>query len=179
MKGVILQCLREMVKSKFGEAKWNEIVKEAGTDAPALILASSDIEDSTALGCVHAACNVLGVTLPQAADAFGDFWMNEFAPKIYPSLLQGSVSAKDFLLLMDETHQRVTRTIPNARPPRFTFDWEDATTLLMTYQSERCLIDVAVGLAKGVGRYYKESLTVERVSDSQLRVRFLGPAAPR
>ncbi|OGW47092.1 MAG: hypothetical protein A2078_05600 [Nitrospirae bacterium GWC2_57_9] len=66
---------------------------------------------------------------------------------------------------MDEVHRITTESIPNAQPPRFEYTWPDNKTLIMKYKSKRNLSVFMVGLVKGVGKYYKESLQVSKQGD--------------
>jgi hypothetical protein len=73
---------------------------------------------------------------------------------------------------MDKVHQMVTQNIANAHPPRFEYDWKDDQTLIMTYKSNRNLIDFLVGIIKGVGKYYKENLKVMKLGKDKVQIRF-------
>ena len=98
--------------------------------------------------------------------------MTSFAPKVYFAYFVGIQSAREFLLKLDAVHSRVTKTIENARPPRFLYEWKDDKTLIMTYKSERGLIDFAIGLIKGVGKYFKEDINVVKVDNDKAKVTF-------
>jgi len=172
MKGVIIKCLKDMVSEKFGSEKWIKILEMSELDPYMAIKALDDIEDATALKLIDSTCSVLDVTLPQAAELFGDYWVNVFAPKIYSIYYEGLNSAKEFILHMDELHTKVTNHIANARPPRFTYDWKDDNILLVTYQSHRGLIDIFIGLAKGVGTYFNEDIKVKKLSEQQVEIIF-------
>ncbi|MDA8104320.1 MAG: heme NO-binding domain-containing protein [Nitrospiraceae bacterium] len=172
MKGVILKCLADLVTEKFGKDKWVEALANAGIDGNSVFLATEDVADEKALKIVGSVCAVLNITLIQAADAFGDYWVNVFAPKIYQSYFRGANSARDFLLKMDDVHKATTDTIPNAHPPRFEYEWTGDKTLVMRYISKRGLIDFLVGLIKGVGKHYKENLTVRKLGPDKVQVVF-------
>ena len=62
--------------------------------------------------------------------------------------------------------------MPNAKPPRFDYQWINENVLIMIYQSERGLIDFMVGLAKGVGNYFGESLKITKLSDTEIKIVF-------
>ena len=172
MKGVIIKCLKDLVNEKFGSDKWAKILEISELDPYLAIKALDDIEDATALKMVGSTCKVLDITLPQAADAFGDYWVNEFALKLYGVYYEGVESAKEFILKMDELHIRVTHHFDNAQPPRFNYTWKNDTTLIITYKSHRRLIDFFAGLAKGVGKYYKEDIKVTKLSEEQVEIVF-------
>ncbi|MFW6113653.1 MAG: heme NO-binding domain-containing protein [Actinomycetota bacterium] len=79
---------------------------------------------------------------------------------------------KDFLLKMDDVHVKSTKNIDNVRPPRFEYAWEDERTMIMTYKSSRGLVDICVGLIRGVGKYFGEELEVTKISDKDIKVVF-------
>jgi hypothetical protein len=172
MKGTIVCCLEELVTSKFGKDKWLAILKEVGVPTYKLFTSVEDVEDATVMKAIEATCKVLGITPQQAADAFGEFWVNSYAPKTYKTFFTRVNSARDFLLQMDDIHVENTKRIPNAKPPRFRYEWQDKNTLIMTYSSSRGLIDIAAGLARGVGTYYKEKLAVTVVGADKLKIVF-------
>jgi hypothetical protein len=172
MKGVIADCLGKLVETKFGKEKWYECLEKAGLSRFTTFLAGQDIPDEAVMKVVDATCKVLNLTLEQAADAFGDYWVNDYAIKLYDSHYTGVKSAKDFLLKMDDIHDTTTKNVPNAHPPRFKYKWLNDKTLEMLYISDRGLIDFMVGLAKGVGRYFKEDLKVRKIGNDTLEITF-------
>lgn len=174
MKGVIVNCLGELVKEKFGNDKWEEALEKTGLNRESHFLASQDVDDSIALKAVESVCKILNISLTQAADAFGDYWVNVFAPRIYSVFYKASHSAREFLLKMDNVHKNVTENMENARPPRFDYEWKDDNTLIMKYKSHRGLIDFLVGLIKGVGKHYNEDLSVRKLGSDSVEIVFPG-----
>jgi hypothetical protein len=172
MKGVIVNCLKELVTEKFGKDKWEAALEKAGIEKNASFLATQDVDDGAVLKVVGATCGVLNISLQQAADAFGEHWVCSYAAKVYRPYYQGVTSAKDFLLKMDEVHRISTESIPNAKPPRFEYSWENDKTLIMKYKSHRGMVDFLIGLIKGVGKYFKENLKVSKLSEDKVKVVF-------
>ncbi|MDZ7698942.1 MAG: heme NO-binding domain-containing protein [Deltaproteobacteria bacterium] len=158
--------------SKFGKEKWEEVLEDAGLPKSTHFLAIQDIEDAVVLKLVDLACKVLNIWLVQAADAFGDYWVNDYAAKIYKAYYRRANSAKEMLLNMNDVHKEVTSSIKNAHPPKFEYEWKDDHTLIMTYHSERGLIDFLVGLIKGVGKYFKENLEVKKLGNTVVEIVF-------
>ena len=171
MKGVIVLCLQSLVKEKFGEDKWRKILSEAGMEK-AIFLATRDVDDKDVLKIVNALCRVLKISQSQAADVFGDYWVSVCSQKTYRPYYRGAATAKEFLLRTDEIHVAVTRGIPGAKPPRFDYEWKDSRTLIMKYKSHRGLVDFAVGLVKGVGKFYKEDLKVSKLGPDKIQIVF-------
>ncbi|MCP4756930.1 MAG: hypothetical protein GY866_39205 [Proteobacteria bacterium] len=172
MKGVIAMCLGELVKEKFGKDKWEASLEGAGLDKNRPFLATENVDDAAVLDVVGSVCKVLNITLIQAADAFGEYWVNTFAPKLYKAYYRQSKTAKEMLLNMDKVHEVVTASIPDAQPPRFDYEWKNDNTLLMKYNSKRGLIDFLVGLVKGVGIYFKEDIKVTKRGSTTVEIVF-------
>ncbi len=172
MKGTIAKCLGEMVTHRFGKDKWEDALEKAGLNKSSRFLATQNIDDDVVLKVVGAVCGVLNISLVQAADEFGDYWSTVYAPKIYGVFYGSAKSARAFLLKMDSVHTAMTRAMPDAHPPRFEYEWEDDNTLIMKYESPRGLIDFVVGLAKGVGKYYKEDLNVVKLGSDRVKIVF-------
>ncbi len=172
MKGIIANCLKELVCEKFGEDKWEEILQTSGLDTVYMIQPSENIDDELVLRMIDSTCKVLNITQVQAADAFGEYWVNVFAPRVYHVYYKGVDSAKDFLLKMDEIHKKVTNDIEGSKPPSFEYELTSENKLIINYKSERGLIDILIGLIKGVGKYFKEDLAVKKLSDNKVEVIF-------
>jgi hypothetical protein len=172
MKGTIVVALGEMVQQKFGKDFWREILKSVGLHPTMTVLATEDIADETVINVIKEICKRANLTMEQAADAFGEYWVNVYAPRVYQIYYLDCKSARDFITKMDDIHVASTKNIPGSKPPRFDFKWEDDNTLIMSYKSHRGLIDLMVGLIKGVGKYYKEDLRVHKISDNKVKIIF-------
>lgn len=172
MKGTIVKCLEELVVSQFGQDKWEKSLEDAGLKKNAMFFTVSDVEDAQVMKVVGAVCTNLGLSLPQAADAFGDYWVNTYSQKMYGQFYKKNKTAKDFMLDMDNVHINMTKTMKDAKPPRFKYEWKNDKTLVINYNSERGLIDFAVGLTKGVGKFYNEKLAVSKLSQDKFQVIF-------
>jgi hypothetical protein len=172
MKGTIVKCLEELVTTRFGRDKWEQSLQDIGLSPAIIIWPMSDIDDAQVKGLIEAVCHNLDITLAQAADAFGDYWVNVYSQKMYPLFYERNATAKDFLLDMNSLHVQMTRTMEQARPPRFEYEWKDDRTLIMRYLSHRGLIDLMVGLAKGVGKYYKEDIQVTKLGPDKVQIIF-------
>jgi len=174
MKGVIAICLGELISQKFGRDKWEEILESAGLPRKTFFLATEDVNDAATMRVVASTCKVMGMSMTQAADAFGEYWFNVYAPRVYKAHYAGKKSAKEMLMALNHVHKSVANHSPNAHPPRFEYEWKDDKTLVMTYQSSRGLIDFFIGILKGVGTYYKEKLSITKLPNDKVEIQFLG-----
>jgi hypothetical protein len=173
MKGTVHKCIEKLITEKFGEEKWQECLVAAGFDDDHVFMMNDDVDEATTMKLVTqiipTACNL---TIQQVLDAFGHYWINGWAAKVYAPYFEGCTSTKDLILKLDFIHKTLTENIPNARPPRLRYEWVNTNTLAVTYLSERGLIDLFVSIAKGAGAYYKEELKVTKKSDQVLEIDF-------
>jgi hypothetical protein len=172
MKGVILDCLKNMVSNNHGKEKWQMISLMSGIKSNDHFLLTQDFDDKLAISLIDSTCKVLNLTIETAAEAYGEYWMNFYASKIYMAYMANVKSSKELLLKLDIIHTTVTKNIPNSRPPKFIYEWKNEKTLLMTYDSQRNLIDLFIGLAKGVGKYFKENLSILKIGTNQVEIVF-------
>ncbi len=172
MKGVIPVCLKKMIIENHGNNHWPAILEDAGLPNNTMFSVREDVEDTIILKVMASCAKVLEVSMSDIIDEFGDYWVNTFAPKIYYAYYLGVGSAKEMILKIDRIHNMVTRDIENAKPPRFQYEEVDAKTLRVTYNSERNLIDLFIGLTKGIGRYFKEDLKIIKIDEKHVEIKF-------
>lgn len=172
MKGVIFYALKELVLEKFGEKKWEAILEKAKIEKNVIILPTSDFSDENFFKILDSLCETLNITIQDALKAFAEFWVLNYSQQIYKIYYETAKNAREFLLKMDDIHFRETKRLENANPPRFDYKWKDNKTLIMTYKSQRNLIDLTVELVKAVGKFYKEDLYVEKISDKEVKIIF-------
>jgi len=174
MKGVIVKCLSELVISDFGEHKWKEIVQQSEEKPYVVINALLDIDDQRFFKLFENTCKILSLSKQQACDAFGNYFVNTFAPKIYPIFYDKFKNAKEFIIGMNKVHDLVTKKLINARPPKFTIEEVDENTMIVNYKSTRNMIDFYMGLVKGVGNYYNTLIGIKKLSEEKVELTFEG-----
>jgi methyl-accepting chemotaxis protein len=172
MKGTIVLCIADIVKSVGGDAKWREILEKSGLPEDLKLTRISDVDDATIQTVLGNICKVLNLSLQQVIDVFGDYWVNVYSPKHYKAYTYGINSAKALIMGMDKIHEQVTRILPNAHPPRFDFEEINEKTLKVHYKSHRKMIDFYIGLVKGVGKMFKTNLKVKKLSDEYVEITF-------
>lgn len=172
MKGTIVVAVKKLITEKFGKDKWEEILKVSGLNPHTMFGVLSDVDDNAVLKVVDNIGKVLNLSPQQVADAFGEYWVTVYAQEGYKSYFKGVNSAKEFLLKLDDIHELVTKNIENALPPRFEYEQPDDKTLIMKYKSERGLIDIFIGLIKGVGKFYNEDLEITNLGNNRVKIDF-------
>jgi hypothetical protein len=172
MKGSIVKCMEEMVTEKFGAQKWDESMDRAGIPAERRnFTVLSDVKDADVHAIMKGISQTTSLNMPQVMDAFGEYWSTVFAPRVYAAYFSSAKSARELLLNLDHIHETVTKSIKFAHPPRFTYEWKGDKRLIMHYNSRRGMVALMPGLVRGVGKHFKEKLSV-RVEGNAVYVDF-------
>lgn len=175
MKMQIIDCLSGLVRERFGKEKWEEILNLSGMGKGSdsfKYFVGFDIIDEKAMDIIQNTCKALNLSVQQAADAFGDYWVNRYAPEHYPQYYERFKSARAFIMGIDQVHQELTENLENAHPPRFDIEELDGKTLKVRYKSKRKMLEFYIGLAKGIGKYFNTEIEVRALSDEYVEIRF-------
>ncbi len=173
MKGTVHKCIEKLITENFGRPTWEKCLAEIGFDEDHVFMMNDDVDEATTMKLVTQVIpKVCNLTLQQVMDAFGQYWINGYAAKVYAPYFEGCKTTKELILKLDFIHKSLTENIPNARPPRLKYEWVADNRLAVTYLSERGLIDLFIAIAHGAGTYYNEKLNITRKSDQVLEIDF-------
>ncbi len=173
MKGVIFDCLSLLVKENFGEDKWIEILLSAGFTKFTIFPPYSDIPDEYFGKIFSSVQKNLNKSENEVADLFAEYWVNVYAPQAYPEFYKEKNNTKEFLLMMDSVHRKVTEAIPYSRPPHFEYRIIDEKTLYMYYYSSRNLMFLFEALVKATAKHFNETISIEKPQENCLLIKFL------
>ena len=162
MYGLVNSAVQELVCSKFGKDRWDEIRKRAGLDIE-FFSRMSPYPDDLTYRLVGAASEVLDLPPDKVLEAFGEFWVLYTGKEGYGHLFSiAGNSLKDFLYNLDNLHTRVGQNFPQLQPPSFQFDDLGDSRLRMHYYSDRTgLCPMVFGLVRGLAERFHTDLSVE------------------
>lgn len=162
MYGMVNKAVEELVCSRFGVDKWEQIRREAKVDEEVFI-SDESYPDEITYRLVGAACKVLGAKAEDVLHLFGEHWVLNTARQGYGALLDaGGKTLPDFLANLPKFHSRVSLILPKLRPPEFAVTDRTADSLHLHYRSEReGLQAFVVGLLHGLGKMFNTAVTVK------------------
>jgi len=167
MKGIINKGVQDFVTEKFGSESWDRIKSLAGCSEP-FFAASHDYPDETTLALVEASSKLSGLSPEEVMVEYGRYVVPNTLKRHYATYLKlAGSSPREFLLNMDRVHSEVTKSIADAKPPRFEYEELPDGRLLMHYHSSRRLCSVLRGLILGVGDLFGQILEVKETSCMQ------------
>ncbi len=166
MYGLINSALQNMVRDKFGEEKWLEVLERSGVPEDSFLTMRS-YDDAITYQLAGAASEVLGAPVEACLEMFGEYWVQETASKSYGTLMDASGDTMvEFLQNMNALHDRITGTFLNYVPPEFTVEEIEAPRYKIHYMSKRKgLTPFVDGLLKGLALRFGSELEIHSRDD--------------
>lgn len=159
MHGIIFSELRKYVEAKAGEGGWDAITAKAGLGTN-LYTAFGQYPDSEVVALVNAASSITGRPVNAILEDFGEF----IAPSLvgmYGHLLDRSWKTLDVLEHTENTVHAVVRVQnKGAAPPKLKINRLSREEAVLIYDSPRKMCAVAKGIARGVGKHFKENILI-------------------
>ncbi len=165
MLGLIFCKLKDFVETSFSEAVWQELLSECNIKRPAYH--DTIVYPDEELFClIGKAVKKSGIPLPDLLEKFGKF--------IAPSLIE---QGKQWKLIRNtwktfevtenlfSIHKGVLMFSSQAtNPPDIQAKRISDTEIEVCYSSSKNIPELAVGVLKGIGKYYNENLEVNIIS---------------
>ncbi|KJY80855.1 heme NO-binding domain-containing protein [Vibrio nigripulchritudo] len=175
MKGLIFTEFLELVEEKFGLPTVDKILFQSEDDGIYTSVGSYDHRDLVKL--IVALSKETGVAPEDLQEVFGRTVFNKLLSSLAPEeALSHSQCTFQFLRHVEEyIHLEVKKLYPDAHPPKFTFQTENESELVMDYKSARCMGSVCKGLILGCADHFSEKLkiTMNPMTDNASHVRFI------
>jgi hypothetical protein len=161
MYGMINKAIHELVTSRFGEEKWNEICRKAGVGDAAFVNMEK-YPDETTYKLVGAASEVLDTPAADILEAFGEYWTVYSAEKGFGHMLDfAGDNLVDFLRNLDNMHTRIALTFTKLEPPSFKVTELGDGSLRLHYHSKRPgLAPLVIGMIKGLGKRFSTPVAI-------------------
>lgn len=163
MHGVIFAELKKYVDAKLGGDRWNALLRESGFPGK-IYLPSQHYSDEEAVALVTAASRLTGTSAARILEDFGEFIVPDLVA-MYRTLIRSDWKTLDLIEHTEETIHRVVRIQqPGARPPELKCVRTSPDEVVVTYASPRKMCGVAKGIARGVAKHFKETVTISETS---------------
>jgi predicted hydrocarbon binding protein len=161
MHGSILYLLTKFISSRVGEGGLQKILATARRQDVAYV-PTMMYPDGDAVAIVTAAAQLTGQPAGALLDAFGEYIVPSLLT-LYEALVDPSWKTLDLLENTESTIHRVVRMkSPGAEPPRLKCRRESRDEVVIVYESERRMCDVAVGIIRGVADHYGEQVEIHQ-----------------
>ncbi len=156
MLGVVFTEFLEMVETKFSPEMVDQLLDEVAPENGGAYTAVGYYPHEQMVAFVRTLSRHTGVPEAALIESFGMHLFGIFV-RNYPQMFAGRHDAFELLAQVDgEIHREVRKLYPNAHLPRFTTEQHDAQTLVLRYESERHLQDLALGLIRACLAHFSD-----------------------
>lgn len=172
MKGIVFTEFSEMVEGQFGLEYWDELITSSNLPSNGIYTSIGTYDHSELVQLVVNLSKQKNIPLNELLESFGLYLFNRFTV-LYPNFFTEVDSLLDFLeSVEDYIHVEVFKLYPDAELPKFSCQRLDSHTLIMLYQSDKAMANLAVGLITGAMEFYKEKGTIllEPLNESGTKV---------
>jgi len=168
MKGTVVSSWIESSKILFGKSVVEKVLQKYNFPVDYIFSPLEDVEDKTAAGLIDDIGNAVGKSHKEIWGTMGEENIKTFS-KNYPGFFRHE-SAYQFLKSMNDVHVIVMKRFKGAVPPILDMQPISSHEVLFTYRSKRGLGDYLSGLLIGVSTFFKETIKVEVLSQTQSEI---------
>ncbi len=157
--GRILWQFRDYVESRFGRGHWDSVLKAAGLADRVYLSKAYPAAEAQAL--IAAAERLSGKSARAILQDFGEFTVPALLG-MYSHLIQPEWRSLDVIEHAEKImHAKARQGERGAAPPYLVVRRINAHKVILTYNSQRRMCAVAVGVGLGLGKYFRESVSVQ------------------
>ena len=164
MYGLINRGLQQLVISKFGEAKWDAIRRDAHFEEKVFI-SIKPYHDDVTFRLLNAASKHTAIPVPDLLRTFGEYWIIHVNSEGYGAMMDSVGSGfVECLKGLNMMHFRLGNLLPEMAMPQFEVSDETPHSLLLHYKSKReGLADMVIGLMEGLAKKFNTECSIELV----------------
>ncbi len=155
MHGIIYNQLFKFIRENHGNDTLSDILREAGLHGK-FYDATKSHPDEDLVKILDVVMQKTGASRGEILEGFG-FYIAGGLMTTYKSFVKPDWDALDFLEQTENTMHRAVRSAnPDADPPKLTIKRVSPDQISIHYYSNRKMIDLGIGIIKGVVKHYKE-----------------------
>ncbi len=171
MKILILNAIKEWILQKYNFDVWKEIAIKSELNVEKFQHAESFYTDERFTRMVGNMAEILRQNRMEMVNEFIQFWMIDFAPKVYQYYLKKFDTAKDVILGILHLNSDLCRLMPNNYLASVDFQEISTSTISVIYPSEKSLVDI-IAILRGLNQYFKTKFTINKINPHSIQIIF-------
>ncbi|WP_439882734.1 heme NO-binding domain-containing protein [Pontibacter sp. MBLB2868] len=160
MHGSIFVLLKRFVESSYDFSTWLKLLEACGIDHSPYEM--NEMYPTSEIYCIlDKATEKTGIPAIELMERYGEFMVPDLF-MIYNRYINPEWRTYQMLLHTEEAmHGAVRKEDSRASPPLLLVTKKGNKQLIVDYYSKRRMAGVAIGIIKGIAKYYNESALVE------------------
>ncbi len=174
MRVIFLSAIKEWLinNNNFGFNIWKEIAEEMGLGVDVFNNQDNHISYQRLKTLLEMAAKKIKKSEFDVTSDFIQYWLTDFAPRLYQSLARSTSSIKDFLLNYAKLNNELCQFIQNnSYLSKIEIREIDRQTITATYKNEKCLVDI-IGLLRGISSYFNEQYNIKKINPYSVEIHF-------
>ncbi|WP_210461976.1 heme NO-binding domain-containing protein [Rufibacter roseolus] len=166
MHGSIFVLLKRFVEGTYDYSTWVRLLEKVGVEHASYQMQGMYPTDEL-FAIVHQASEDTGIPAYELMEQYGEFLVPDLL-LVYKKYIKPEWRTYEMLLNTEKSmHGAVKKEDSRTSPPKLLVTQQGENRLVIDYYSKRRMCGVAVGIIKGIAKYYGESdmVTVTRMSD--------------
>ncbi|GGK82465.1 hypothetical protein GCM10011405_32770 [Rufibacter glacialis] len=166
MHGSIFVLLKRYVESTYDYSTWRRLLEKVGVNHTYQMQEMYPTDELFAI--VHQASEDTGIPAYDLMERYGEFLVPDLL-LVYKKYIKAEWRTYEMLLNTEEAmHGAVKKEDGRTTPPKLLVTKQGENRLIIDYHSKRRMAGVAVGIVRGIAKYYGEAekVTVTRLTDS-------------
>ena len=162
MYGIVNKAIEDLVKTNFGEEKWEAVKQRSGVDVD-FFISNEPYDDDITYKLAGAVSEEMQITVGQVLGAFGEWWILKTGKEKYGGLMEaGGNNLREFLVNLPVFHNRIMLMYPKLTPPEFKVSHIEENSIRVHYFSKRLgLQEFVRGLLSGLAKMYSVEVIIE------------------
>jgi predicted hydrocarbon binding protein len=164
MHGTIFFELKKYVETKLGgHEAWNRLLLESELGARTYEV-MAEYPDRDVIKLISTISRITGVSVSSILEDFGEFIAPDLL-QMYSGVINPAWKTLDVIEhTEDEIHRVVRLHNRDAHPPNLTCVRTSDDEVVIHYNSQRKMCEVAKGIAKGLAKHFEESISISESS---------------
>jgi hypothetical protein len=174
MKTFILTAIKEWIinKFRFGQQIWTEIADEIGIGQEYFHSQDKLIGPERLSRMLSLICNKLSLSNEDMEQQFLEYWMTDFAPRLYQSYTRTAANTKNFMINITRINNELFSIFPNnPHVGRVVLIEKTLNTLQAVYANEKSLIDI-IAVIRVVSVVFEENFSIKKINALSSEITF-------
>jgi hypothetical protein len=167
MKGIVFTEFLDMVDEQFGPDLTEDLIAKSDLPSGGIYTSVGTYDHAEIVELVQNLSKATNSSISDLLKFFGTYLLGRFYV-LFPSFFDEKQDVMDFLESVDGyIHNEVRKLYPDATLPRISTERGENGSLILTYQSERMMGDLAEGLIAGAVEHFSNSHVCSREDQDQ------------
>lgn len=171
MKLLILNALKELINKDYGEEKWVELAENTGLGVDYFTQQARYITEDRFVHVRKKMVQLLGEDEQSINNKFIDYWMTDFAPRVYNFMIKKSENLKGFITGIVKMNNDVCKLFPNQVMSKVDIQETGSNSLTAVYPEEKALVDL-IAVLRGASMFFTEKFNMRKINPHSIEIVF-------